>query len=800
MSNLKKFNDAVLALLVTIVVAIIDIKRILPHNIYSLLFVIAAYVYIFAGIKLYNKKDQIRETGIKYLKKIGYYLLESIYIGTGIYGFYRNLPGYRAHGIYIYVTIIAILYVMTLMYRYGLMITDQKEKKKYALITIAMVILHDCIYLFPANDSRPGKVTGAVFILLIGIFTVLQFFNYDKIKPLKALKERHPVKFTYTMYFITMWLIFATLETLSKTNVFEIKPWNWIMNMIFVFIVSGILYIITKKIKPALLITLAIWVILGLINGYLILFRGSPVLPADIYLIHTASEVSANYSYLMPYYIAEGIFVAMFTMTFILRIKDEKPNKKNRKVFNLSYLAVAILTVPMVIGNERLNHGNLDLWMPIGTYRTFGALNGFSLNLLAMQVEKPEGYSVDAANKVLEGYESDEADTTRTPNIIVIMDEAFSDLTKVGDYKTNKEVLPYLNSLNKNIIKGYTYSSVLGGTTANSEYEFQSSNPTAFLPAGTVPYQQYIQGDTNSFTRTLKSLGYSATSFHAYRRNTYRREIVYPLLGFDEYLAMDSIENPEYLRSYITDETDFEKVISLYEERDQEKPFYLFNVTMQNHSAYDTGDMEYNIKLEGGTEYADAEEYLSCVSQTDEALKTLINYFSNVDEETYIVFFGDHQPNLYSGFFEELLGGEINNLSVEDLQKRYVVPFFIWSNQEMESKNVNLISNNYLSSLFLQEANLPMTAYNKYLMDLFNKYPVINKNGYIDASGKYYDANEIRENAELVDYNKLVYNAIIDKNEGLQWAYELKQKQTTEDEAEVSPSPTAVTASPDATK
>ncbi|MDO5293622.1 MAG: LTA synthase family protein [bacterium] len=795
MSNLKKLNDAVLALLITIVVGIIDIKRILPHDRYSLLFIIAAYVYVFVGIKLYKQKEQIRTIGTKYLKKFGYYLIESIYVGTGIYGFYRNLPGYRAHGIYIYLIIVAVFYVMTLMYRYGFMITDQKLQKRSAVITAVMVIIHDCIYLFPANDSRPGKVTGAIFILLVGIFTVLQFFNYDKIKPLKALKERHPVKFTYIMYFITMWLIFATLETLSKTNVFNIKPWNWIMNMLWVFLVSGIIYIITKKMKPALLITLAVWVVLGLINGYLILFRGSPVLPADIYLIRTASEVSANYSYLMPYYIAEGIFVAIFTVTFILRIKDQKPEKKNKKVFTLSYVAMAVLAFPMVIGNEKINHGSLDLWMPIGTYRTFGALNGFSLNLLAMQVEKPEGYSIDAANKVLEGYESDEADTTRTPNIIVIMDEAFSDLTKVGDYTTNKEVLPYLNSLDKNIIKGYTYSSVLGGTTANSEYEFQTGNTTAFLPAGTVPYQQYIQGDTNSFTRTLKSLGYSATSFHAYRRNTYRREIVYPLLGFDEYLAMDSIENPEYLRSYITDETDFQKVISLYEERDQEKPFYLFNVTMQNHSAYDTGDMTYNIKVEGDTEYADAEEYLSCVSQTDEALKTLINYFSNVDEETYIVFYGDHQPNLYSGFFEELLGDEINNLSVEDLQKRYVVPFFIWSNKDMESKNVNLISNNYLSSLFLQEANLPMTAYNKYLMDLFKKYPVINKNGYIDASGNYYDANEIRNNADLVDYNKLVYNTIIDKNEGLQWAYELKQIETTQEDA-ITATPAAATASP----
>ena len=144
------------------------------------------------------------------------------------------------------------------------------------------------------------------------------------------------------------------------------------------------------------------------------------------------------------------------------------------------------------------------------------------------------------------------------------------------------------------------------------------------------------------------------------------------------------MENPDKLRGYITDEADFKKVIQFYEERDKTKPFYLFNVTMQNHSSYDTGKMEYNIKVEGDTEYKDAEEYLSCISRTDEAIKTLIDYFSNVEEETDIIFYGDHQPNLYSGFFEDLLGGEIQDGSVSKLLIRYKVTFFIWSNKELE--------------------------------------------------------------------------------------------------------------------
>ncbi len=780
MSNLKKLNNAMLALVLTVVVAIIDMKRLIPHNMYSLLFIIAVYAYLFVGILAYKNKETIREKGIARLRRFGYYAIESFFTGLGVYGFYRNLPFARPHGVYIYLAMVAVIYVMTLLYVYGWMIEDKKKVKQYGILAAIMWIFHDCVYLFPANDTRPGQVTGSVFILVYGLIVALYFFDFDKIKKLKKYKETRPVKVTYIMYVIAMWLIFATIETLSKTFVFEVMPWNWFMNIIWIFLFSGVIYLFTKRMKPALIVTLVVWVVMGLSNGFLILFRGSPILPADLSLISTAAQVSNNYTYQLSYYMVEGLYIGIFTLLFILKINDTKPSKKNYRKFAGMFVAAALCVYPMLVVNTKLFDDSLDLWRPVKTYRQFGAINAFSMNALAMKVRQPEGYSIDAAKKVLEGYESDPVDTSRTPNIIVIMDESFADLTQVGEYKTNKEVMPYFNSLKKNIIKGTAYSSVLGGGTANSEYEFQTGNPITFLPTGTIAYQQYIQGETNSFTQTLKSLGYSATAFHSYERNTYRREIVYPLIGFDDYFARESMENPDKLRGYITDEADFKKVIQFYEERDKTKPFYLFNVTMQNHSSYDTGKMEYNIKVEGDTEYKDAEEYLSCISRTDEAIKTLIDYFSNVEEETYIIFYGDHQPNLYSGFFEDLLGGEIQDLSVEKLQKRYQVPFFIWSNKELESKTVDKISLNYLSSFFLQEAKLPMTAYNKYLMDLFKKYPVVNINGYVNSNNEFFDANQIHENQDLVDFNKLVYNTLIDKCKGLEDAYKLKDAAGTE--------------------
>lgn len=77
-------------------------------------------------------------------------------------------------------------------------------------------------------------------------------------------------------------------------------------------------------------------------------------------------------------------------------------------------------------------------------------------------------------------------------NLIVIMNESFSDLTETFGLETNEDPMPFLHGLTENTVKGTAYSSVFGGTTANSEFEFLTGNTMAFLPDGTVPFQMYV--------------------------------------------------------------------------------------------------------------------------------------------------------------------------------------------------------------------------------------------------------------------------------------------------------------------
>ena len=163
--------------------------------------------------------------------------------------------------------------------------------------------------------------------------------------------------------------------------------------------------------------------------------------------------------------------------------------------------------------------------------------------------------------------------------------------------------------------------------------------------------------------------------------------------------------------------------------------------------------------------YPKANRYLSLVKRSDEAFQELVDYFSNVSEPTIICMFGDHLPSIEDGFYEELFGTSLDQLTTEQQQLRYTTPFVIWANYDIPEATLNQISANYLSTLVLQTAGLPLTQYNRYLASLYQKLPIINTVGYVDADNNYYTHSESSKYDDLLyQYHCLVYNSLIDRN------------------------------------
>ena len=396
--------------------------------------------------------------------------------------------------------------------------------------------------------------------------------------------------------------------------------------------------------------------------------------------------------------------------------------------------------------------------------------NGVALNLMMdakySQLEKPSSYDVDDLKQIAFQYTGKKASSEVKPNILVIMDESFADLSVLGDFTTNKEVMPFINSLTENTIKGHTFSSVYGGCTADSEYEFLSGDSMISYPNGAVPYQTYLKSTTymSTIVKNLQNFGYDTTSYHPNEASNWNRTKIYKAIGFDKTMWIGDTINPEYIRNYTSDASDFDTVINQFENKG-DKPLFLFNITMQNHGGYLISDFENEIKVTSADEgiYPKTEQFLTLANKTDEDVKNLLEYLKDYDEPTIVVFFGDHHPKIDSNFIEDMLGESMDNLEIEDLQKLYQTPFFIWANYDIpEQDNVD-ISINYLSTLLCDTAGLPTTAYQEYLRALREKYPVLNGNGVIDSEGTYYTKTDALEKFEdLVTYESFIYNHMFD--------------------------------------
>lgn len=695
------------------------------------------------------------------------------------YQAYITFGNHRMTGTFVFYPVLMFTFAMMFLIHKGYY-TKSKLKLTWMVGEFALLLfVNNYICEQLSRSEEPSYLFG--YLIFCGTL-LLTFYTCSEIPRVVGIYQRCSYICNVLLLFLMSFFSFLMVELSMGQSIFAIDHSYWTFNLLIYLGMYGILYILTFRIKWTVILGIIVTTILGMANGYVVMFRGSPILPADLYLLKTALEVGGNYNFIPSTEMMIGLTLLVILLSFLVQMREKPKSFKKRMVGR--GVGLVLFVIFSIVGVQKFEEVAstklymVNLWQPVRTYQRYGSAYGFGLNLVAMQVKEPEGYSEQKVGEILKNYTSDSvlSDSEEAPNVIVILDEAFSDLSVISSFETNEDYMPYYNSLSENTIKGYAYSSVVGGRTANSEYELLTGNTIGFLPAGTVPFQQYINGKTANMTSAFKQMQYQTIALHAYSRNTYRREIVYPLLGFEQYFASESFESPEYVRYYISDESDFNKIIELYENRDKSQPFYLYNVTMQNHSSYNTGLMETTIQLTGETKYEDVEEYLSCIRKTDEAMKGLLTYFKNQETPTYILFVGDHQPNFDSGFFEMLFGKKESELTTEELQKRYAVPFLIWSNQSLESKTVEAISMNYLASYFMKEANLPLTAYNKYLLDLYSKYPVVNVNGYLDSEGNWKDTSGFQQVKELQEYNMLVYHSVMNKSQSVIEKYQLKNQ------------------------
>lgn len=532
-------------------------------------------------------------------------------------------------------------------------------------------------------------------------------------------------------------IIFATLPVVMfylmeayEHNAFEeVREMAQIFNILLFELIACILFFIFGSARVAISIEAGVAMLYGLVNHYVMAFRSTPFVPWDIFSVKTAASVANNYDFTPT---KEVILVTIAFIAIIVGVQFLKlrfPYGFSLRVIPIICVTIVFTTFVGLLQDEDFQNKNAlypFLFTPAHMTKVNGMAVTFAMDMAFVFVEKPAGYSESKVEEYLENFAT-EPDTNLEnadlPNIIVIMDEAFSDLAVLGDFTTNEDYMPYVHALsqgNENTVTGNLLVSVCGGNTANSEFEFLTGHTMDFFPVGSIPYQQYIKGEIPSLASQLKDYGYVTTGMHPYNASGWCRDEVYPWLGFDTAYFVKDFANREYIRSYVSDKTAFDKIIDIYENKEAGKPAFIFEVTMQNHGGY--SDLHENftpdIKVEGIKNTA-MEQYLSLLKVTDKELQRLIEYFSAVDEKTIVLFFGDHQPSDYiANQIFRLNGINTSTLTEEQALLRYQVPYVMWANYDIEEGTDVNTDISYLSARMLKSAGVAMTPYQNFLLTL----------------------------------------------------------------------------------
>ena len=597
--------------------------------------------------------------------------------------------------------------------------------------------------------------------------------------------------------FLVPVLAFFLLEFYSHNPFEEVREKAMWFNIFLFELAAWLLFFVIGRAKTALRLELFVTLIYGLANTYVVEFRTNPIVPWDLFSIRTAASVASNYD-LMPdrrmVLISSLMILLMVALKFVkLRMpalllrKENFDWKENAKRLAMRLVPAGLVVAILVsfagkLQDEKFQTRNYlypFLFTPVYMTDVNGMVVTFVMNLAYMSIDQPDGYDREEVEALLATYETAGSGNTENgsnagnagserPNIIVIMNEAFSDMASVSDFTTSEDYMPFIHSLQQgaeDTVTGNLQVSVCGGNTANSEFEFLTGNSMAFLPQGSIPYQQYLIHEIPAIPLYLKEQGYDTVAAHPYNATGWDRDTIYPLLGFERSIFINQYDRGNKLRSYISDAACVDKIIEVYEEKEAGTPLFMFNVTMQNHGGY--ADKYTNFKPDitvDGLSNLAVEQYLSLLKVSDAEFERLVTYFSNVEEDTVIVFFGDHQPNdAVAGPLVKLNGKNVKTFTNEELLTRYEVPYVIWANYDIEEGTEVDSSLNYLGVKTLEVAGVKNFAYQNFLQDLEEEYPVISSMQVQKASGEISHA-EVEE-AGLRLYQSIQYYYMFDYEE-----------------------------------
>lgn len=614
-----------------------------------------------------------------------------------------------------------------------------------------------------------------------GYFAVFVLFCCTCIVEIKLPKAVNAIV-GFALFAIGPVLCFETVRVIVGSPIYN--QYVYFDNLVFYAVLQLAVFAVTQSVRASLITEFAVSWFLHTANQIVLLIRGTPLVPTDLYAIKTAMTVTSPDQWHFDSFILLGTAGFALLIAFAAKFKVIYPKAW------LRIAAAAAAVVVMVLGVKYI--WNIDFTSySTSTFDTESTnnVNGVALNFYIsarkMKFDEPVGYDPAAVDEFLSQYEDEVVeDEDEFPNIIVIMNESFSDLSYLGKLKTDVKYMPYYNELIKEYPHGRVLVSVLGGGTCNTEFEYLTGLSMMYMPNGCYTYMQHIRQQVPSLASYLKEYGYEAIAMHPFYEVCWKRNSVYKFMNFDDFISGEDMttskskyvsadrwekgfgEDVEYVRTLISDSFFYDKVIEQFENKKKDRIF-IFGVTVQNHSGYEYEGEDFASDVhitnyEGY--YPRAEQYLSLVKKSDESLEELISYFEKAEEKTIIVFFGDHQPNIEMPLINKM--APYRTQIVNSFLTRYETPFIIWANYDIGGKkDLGIISPNFLGLKTLEYADVPLSKEYQMIRDAGKIAPAMNTWGYFDKAITWNERKEVYSDEKniLNIYNYYTYRCLKEK-------------------------------------
>lgn len=632
---------------------------------------------------------------------------------------------------------------------------NNKERKIWEIILIALCTVYFGAVLYSVGYSV------AVFPLIILAFLALMGFSF-KGKP-RILKDIYLfiILFIDIVYFYQLITLIAIAEENGIVYLIILLHDNLgLMTLPAVLALYLAVRAFLNRRLTAFIVPVP-FALLAVTDYYVTLFRGHEIVFPDLISFKTALNVAGNYSFNPVIPLALIVVPYILTVIIATCIDPDKSPVPLRIVFGVC--SILSLVIAVKITDNYFKDHKLEQWeYNSAQYNTF--FMNFNESIIKSIVFKPDNYDLDILNSEDSGITASSGDA---PNIIVIMNESYTDISVYRDYTGDiEDPDPFWDSLTENTVHGYALSSVYGGNTANSEFEFLTGLSMFNIPEGAVVYNQYLNNDVPSLPRFLDSLGYTSTAMHPYRANGWRRNVVYPMLGFDGMYFEDDFtaDDGGRIRDYISDRFAYEHMLDYTGGLND--PYFMFLITMQNHGGYDTdlnGSFVPHVYLDDPV-HEDLNNFLSLIHESDMALEYLIDQLKESDDKYVVLIFGDHQPSVY---FTNL------HSDTEPGGSAWVIPYLIWTNYDIDPSltreldhTEDYTSINYLSLDLLTVAGITPDPYYDLLYRIRDEVPCINSAGYrLQGESGFHPRDELTDNRMMEVYSYLTYDVLFDRND-----------------------------------